>query len=88
MTTYNAYVTVDRDGKLALGSMVTVEDDDGRAVAFNEVPALASAGGVMFWPRVREALKEVGWTLNGVGPAQGWAADGDVVRFNAQLKED
>ncbi len=80
---FNAYVTVDPGGKLAGDDWVTVEDD-GVTVAFNEVPMLAVAGGVMFWPRVREALKEVGWTLDGVGPDTGWVRDGAVVRFNAK----
>ncbi len=80
---FNAHVTVGPDGKLAAGSMVTVEHG-GVTEAFNEVPALATAGGVMFWPRVREALKAVGWTLDSVGPDTGWVRDGAVVRFNAK----
>lgn len=79
---FNAHVIVDTDGKLATGSAVTVDIPFGTVTA--SVPPLAVAGGVMFWPRVREALKSVGWTLDGVGPDRGWRRDGDTVRFNAK----
>jgi hypothetical protein len=60
---HNAYVTVDTDGKLTLGSMVAVIDDEyGATIASNEVPHLAAIGGRLFWHRVLQALNEVGWT--------------------------
>jgi hypothetical protein len=77
----NAYVTVDPDGDLALGSMVTVEDEAGATLAFNEVPHLDGPAGLsMTWERVIIALKETGWQVDAVG---GYWHDGDVLRFDA-----
>lgn len=59
----NAYVTVDPDGNLTLGSAVAVVDTDEITVAFNEVPHLATLGGRLFCARVRQALNDVGHDL-------------------------
>jgi hypothetical protein len=59
----NAYVTVDPAGRLTLGAMVAVVDDEYEAtIASNEVPYLASVGVLLFWHHVEQALIEVGWS--------------------------
>ncbi len=79
----NAYVTVDPDGKLAPGSAVTVDIPFGSVMV--SVPAGCHRHGfILVWHRVREALEQIGWTPDGVGPGNGWHRDGDVVRFNAK----
>lgn len=82
MPDFNASVTVTPEGRLTLGSMVTVEVD-GSTVAFNEVLQLSPVGGVLFWHRVNDALREVGWrpAYNSI---DAHVHDGDVIRFNAE----
>lgn len=75
---FNAHVTTNPAGELTLGSMVTVEDDDG-TVACNEVP-MVTAGGIAFWLRVDAALRQVGWMVRLDTDHE--AADGEL-RFNA-----
>ncbi len=80
---FNAYVTVGPDGKLAAGSVVTVEHIDGSVLAWAEVPQKANVGGVLFWHRVNQALGEVGWRIVR-SSADNHERDGAVIRFHAE----
>lgn len=50
-----AWVTVDENGRLTAESMVTVGEWS------RPVPERVDRGGVMWWPRVGSALRELGW---------------------------
>lgn len=80
--TFNAYVSVDNDGRIYDGSTVTVDG------VCDNVPVPENAGelgGIMFWPRVRAALKPHGLRLDHA--ISNHILDGGVVRFNAKPGE-
>ncbi len=72
---FNTHVTVNSVGHLTPPSTITAPD--GTTVA---VPALADNGGIRFWPRVDQALRQIGWACAHNTPH---ATDGGVLRFNA-----
>ncbi len=79
---FNGSVEVDPHQHLTPTSTVTIVDCD--RVVTAPVPEKCPDHGLsLFWHRVAEALRPVGWRLDRVGPTAGWVHDDDVIRFRA-----
>lgn len=82
MIYFNAFVTLDANGRLFEGSTVTVYD----VVDDVPVPLLADAGGIMFWPRIRAALLPHN-LRPGPGSIENHLITGRFLHFNAVPRE-
>lgn len=88
---HNAYVTTGPNFKLTPDSRVYVPGSDDADAPL--VPERAASLGVMFWPRVNDALATIGWRVAGHADHREEDVTGldlpytHVIHFNAAPKE-